>query len=233
MQPIQIFGPTHLAALGVTAIVWLVLLFAVKLEKKWSRGAEISLAVALLSQWLVRGILARSLGYFNPVEALPLHLCDVAAILGGLALITKRQILIELTYFWGLAGTLNGLITPSLKYDYPHPEYFGFFLLHSGVVIAALHMTIAWKCYPRLKSILWAFLWINVYLIVAAIANALTGANYAFLRERPQSASLLDAMPAPPWHLLVLEPFCLTLFGLLYLPFCRKVSSSSRMTGMP
>jgi hypothetical integral membrane protein (TIGR02206 family) len=231
MHPIQIFGPSHLAALGATILVWIILFLSVKFEKGWTRWAEISLAVVLLSQWLVRSLIARWLGYFNPLEALPIHLCDVVSILGGIALLTRRQALIELTYFWGLAGTLNGVITPNLNYDFPHPEYFGFFLLHSGVVVAALHMTLAWKKYPGKNSVLRAVLWINIYILVAALVNWSTGSNYAFLRARPENTSLMSALPEPPWHLLVLEPLAIFLFCLLYLPFWRR-NRSGHLTAL-
>lgn len=222
MNPIHIFGPTHLAALGATAIVWIFLLLLVKWDSPWSRRMERVLAVLLLGQWVFRLFLSWFFDYFDPASALPFHLCDVVSFLAGLALLTRKQCLIELTYFWGMAGTLNGLITPNLAHDFPHPDYFAFFLLHSGVVIAALHMTIAWKHFPRRISILLAFGWIQLYLAVVAVVNAIFDANYAFLRERPANASLLDALPDPPWHLLVLEPLALVLFTLLYLPFYRK-----------
>lgn len=222
MNPIQIFGPTHLAALGATFLVWILLLFSVKWQSPWSRRLELVLAIVLLGQWAVRVLVSVVLGYFDPQTAMPCHLCDVVSFLAGLALLTKRQVLIEITYFWGMAGTLNGLLTPNLHFDFPHPEFFAFFLLHSGVVIAGLHITIAWKRFPRLKGVWLSFAWIQVYLLVAATVNWIFDSNYAFLRHRPANASLLDLMPEPPGHLMVLEPLALVLFLVLYLPFHRK-----------
>ncbi len=216
MHPIHIFGATHVAALGVTALVWLLLAWLVKWDHPWSRKAELALAIGLLSQWILRALLAKWQGYFDPLSALPLHLCDVAAFAGGAALITKRQGLIDLTFFWGMAGTLQGLLTPNLVFDFPHPEYFGFFLLHSGVVIAALHMTLAWKKFPTQRGLWVAFGWIQIYAIVAALVNYYTGSNYAFLGARPAQASLMDYLPEPPKHLPVLELLGLSMFWLFY-----------------
>ena len=58
---------------------------------------------------------------------IPFHLCDIAAFLCGFALITRRYLLCELSYFWGLAGTLQGLLTPNLPYDFPHPVFLRLF----------------------------------------------------------------------------------------------------------
>ena len=224
MPPFQIYGTTHWAALGFTAVLWLVMWLLVHWKRPWHRSLEITLAVILLSQWPVRLVLAWHLGYYNPATALPLHLCDVVSVLGGMALLTRRQTLIELTYFWGMAGTLNGLITPNLSFDFPHPEFFGFFALHSGVVIAALHMTIAWKRGPKIGGVWRAFCWIQVYLVVVGVFNILTHTNYGFFCARPENPSVLDALPAPPWHLLILEPLGLLLFFIFYLPFHRRSS---------
>ena len=77
------------------------------------------------------------LGMLNRDNILPLHLCDVAAICGAGALWFRHQRLTELVWFWGLAGTMNGLITPALSESFPSPRFVSFFALHSGVVIAA------------------------------------------------------------------------------------------------
>jgi hypothetical integral membrane protein (TIGR02206 family) len=188
----------------------------VKWDHAWTRRAEWALAIILLAQWFVRALLAKALGYFDPMTALPLHLCDVAAMLGGIALITRRQILIDLTYFWGMVGTLQGLLTPNLLFNFPHPEYFGFFLLHSGVVVAALHMALGWRRYPTVRSLWVTFGWLQVYAVVAAMVNHFTGSNYAFLGARPEQPSLMDYLPQPPQHVPVLEIIALGLFWLAY-----------------
>jgi hypothetical integral membrane protein (TIGR02206 family) len=216
MHPIQIFGTTHVAALVATAVGWLGLAWLVKWEHPWSRRAELALAIALLSQWGLRALLAKWQGRFDVLSFLPLHLCDVAAFLAAAALFTKRQSLIDLTFFWGMAGTLQGLLTPNLIFDFPHPEYFGFFLLHSGVVVAALHMTLAWRRFPSQRGLWMAFGWIQLYAIVAAVVNHFSGSNYAFLGARPTQASLMDFLPEPPMHLPALEIIGLGLFWLFY-----------------
>ena len=42
-------------------------------------------------------------------SALPLHLCDIAAFIAGFALLTGKRLLATLTYFWGLAATVQAL----------------------------------------------------------------------------------------------------------------------------
>ncbi len=215
-HPIHLFGTSHLIALALTGLIWLGLGFLVKWEHPWSRKAELTLAVGLLSQWFLHALLARTLGYDDPLESLPLHMCDLAAFFGGIALFTQRQAFIDLTYFWGMAGTLQGLLTPNLQMDFPHPEYYRFFLLHSGVVIAALHMTMAWRRFPTTGGLWRAYGWLAVYAVVAGTVNYLTGSNYAFLGARPAQASIMDFLPDPPNHVIVLAAIGLALFWLSY-----------------
>ena len=43
---------------------------------------------------------------------LPLHMCDVCIILLGIHLLHPRQVLHEITYFWGISGATLALLIP-------------------------------------------------------------------------------------------------------------------------
>ena len=47
------------------------------------------------------------------------------------------RVAVELTYFWGLAGTLQAIVTPDLSAGFPQLEFFMFVVGHLGIVIAA------------------------------------------------------------------------------------------------
>ena len=53
-------------------------------------------------------------GAFVPRYALPMQLCDWALVATVIALTLRRQTCFELAYFWGLAGTVQALITPAV-----------------------------------------------------------------------------------------------------------------------
>jgi len=156
---------------------------------------------------------------------IPLHLCDLAAFLAGIALITGNRGCALLTYFWGLAGTLQGLITPAIHVGFPHPAAFAFFIHHFVVVAAALYFPLAlgWRpSGPWWRAPLIAFFWLNAYLPVALLANHLLDTNFAFLAGPPPNPSLLDHLGPHPWYILPLEALALTLFLLLALPLRRR-----------
>src|SRR5206468_2817543 len=60
--------------------------------------------------------------------SLPLQLCDAAIFVAAAALWTRRQVLVEVTYFWGLAGTIQALLTPGLPQHFPSYPYVQYYI---------------------------------------------------------------------------------------------------------
>jgi hypothetical integral membrane protein (TIGR02206 family) len=156
---------------------------------------------------------------------LPLHLCDVAAVTAGFALLTRHPLLCCLTYFWGLAATFQGLLTPAITMGFPHLPFVMFFVHHFAVVAAALYLplVLGWKPKtPIWKSPLEAYLWALAYLAVAGTANWILGTNFGFAAGPPPNPSLIDHLGPWPWYLASMQAIGLVLFLLLALPFSRR-----------
>ncbi len=154
----------------------------------------------------------------------PLHLCDIAAFTAGFALITKRPLLCALTYFWGLAATLQALLTPAITLGFPHWPFIMFFVHHFAVVITALYLPIVEGWRPQQvwwKAALIANAWALFYLSIAMTANRLLGSNFAFASRPPDNPSLIDHLGLWPWYLVSMQILALIFFLLLALPFAR------------
>ncbi|MEM9236700.1 MAG: YwaF family protein, partial [Verrucomicrobiota bacterium] len=98
---------------------------------------------------------------------------------------------------------------------------FSFFIHHFAVIAAAIYLPVVmgWRIEsPFWKSPLKAFGWLNLYVVVAVIANALFGTNYGFLAGKPENPSLLDQLGPHPHYIIWLELIALGLFFLLALP---------------
>lgn len=152
-------------------------------------------------------------------NALPMHLCDWAALTAFFALVWRQPFLCELTYFWGLAATLQGLLTPDLFYGFPHPAFLIFFLHHAGVVLAAIYVAAGLRMAPRRHAAWKVFLWTQFYVAAAAATNVALGTNYGFLAAKPSRASLLDYMGPWPYYILVLEIVCVAVLLTFDAPF--------------
>ncbi len=216
------FSPQHgltLAAGGVMIAAFLVLGRRGGTTELVARSvlAFLCLTATVFSAWAWSSVQRES----DIDNVVPLHLCDLAAFIAGFALLTRNRTLALLTYFWGLAGTVQGVATPALDIGWPHPAFLSFFSHHFAVITAALYLPIVldWRAdRPWWKSPLKAFAWLNGYLLVALAANALLGTNFGFLARKPVNPSLLDHLGPHPLYILWLEVIALLLFALLALP---------------
>lgn len=226
---IQHFGASHLIALAGTFLIGFFVIYVSRKNQssKISTAIEISIAFLLITAYPVK-IIAR---YIDGIEIdkdvlFPLQLCDVAAVAGFFALILKNRLCAEITYFFGLAGTLQALFTPSVCYDFPSISYFAFFQLHSIVVIAALYLPLALDWRPRKGSVMRVWFCGICYAIIVGLFDFITGANYGFFREKAEG-SLMDILHQWPYYIIEMSVLALVLFFVLSVPFLRQSQSKN------
>ncbi len=216
------FGRPHLTAimLALTLPLGLALLARHEhLGRHADRLARMGLAGFLVLGWICWYGLALWRHELGPDNGLPLNLCDWAEMALIVALLTRAQFAYELGYFWGLGGTLQGLLTPTLYYDFPDPQFIFFFIQHGGVVTALLYLTLGARLRPTWHSLPRVIGASFLYLATAALVDWALGVNYGFLRAKPLGQNLITLMSPWPWYIpeLVATGVCLLL--LYYLPF--------------
>lgn len=159
-------------------------------------------------------------GEWSMEVTLPLQLCDVSLFLAIAVLLTKRQVLSELLYFWGVGGATQAILTPDIgPYTFPHFVFYQFFVSHAVILLTCIYMISAEGFRPSRKSVPRTFLITNLYALLIFPVNLLTRGNYLFLSRKPEGGTLLDVLGPWPWYILSLEAVALLLFILLYLPF--------------
>ncbi len=217
------FGPDHLAALAVLALL----------------GATLGRAGPRMDScfrmWMGRGIGVLLLGYVAAAylrkglttglrweDSLPLNVCDWVLAACVIALFWRRPIAFEIAYFWGLTGTVQALLTPDVHEGFPSWRFFQFFWGHGGILLAIIWLIAAQRSRPRRGSVGRMFLAINGYALAVGLLNGLFGWNYGYLCHPPSQPSLLDHLGPWPWYLLSMEAFSFAGFFLLALPW-RKV----------
>jgi hypothetical integral membrane protein (TIGR02206 family) len=217
-----LFGPAHLTAIALTLTVPLALALLARHEhlgRHADRLARIGLAAFMALGWICwygQTAWRHELGLGN---GLPMNLCDWAEIALIAALLTRGQFAYELGYFWGLGGTLQGVLTPPLYYNYPDPQFVFFFIQHGGVIAALLYLTLGARMRPTPRSLPRVTAASFAYLGAAALVDWLLGLNYAFLRAKPLGQNLLTLMSPWPWYLPELVVAGLGFVLLYYLPF--------------
>lgn len=214
----ELLAGEHIGALAVIAVAIVLLVVAARRRPgRWIAVLALVLVVDEVSWWIYMAAGGGEAG--QRAQPLPLQLCDVAIFIAALALLTRHLLLVEVSYFWGLAGTIQALFTPDLPQHFPSYPYFQYYIAHGGVVAAALVLVAGLRIRPRP----WAF--VNVagltvaYAALVGIVDVLTGADYMYLRSKPLAPTPLDWMGPWPWYILSAGVVALVLFVILDAPF--------------
>ncbi len=209
------FSPPHLAALAV-------LVAASGASVGAARRRDVSaysrlLALIIFVAWAGEYVADAVGGTYSAKYTLPLQLTDVVSAVSIVALLTRRQIAVELAYFWSLSASLQALITPDLGQNFPSIFYFTYFGYHIGAVVAALMLVFGLRLYPRPRAAFRVFVLTLAWAAVAAIGDLATGGNYMYLRSKPAHNSLLSVMGPWPWYIVSAAALALALLLALQL----------------
>ena len=215
-------GLAHLIVIGLTIALPFILAAFVR-RSRWPRSERIIgllLAGLLVVNYVGYEIYLGATAGLEWKKVLPFQLCDWAMISIVVAVLTGRERWLEVAYFWGIGGTLQAILTPDLKFAFPHIRFLTFFIAHSGIVVAIAFMMIVKRYRPRWFSIVRVFAWSELYFVLTFIVDLLTGENYGYLLHPPASASLLDALSSNRiLYLLEMHLLALVFYVVLYLPF--------------
>jgi hypothetical integral membrane protein (TIGR02206 family) len=205
-QPFVLFGTAHLTAVSLAFVVPAALVAVVRPDgsRTLERAIRLSLAAILAVNWLLWMVLLHERGWLSAANVLPLNLCDWATVATIVTLLRPSQRSYELAYFWALAGTLQGMVTPDVVNDFPDWQFVLFFIYHSGIIASVLYLTFGTGLRPVPASIPRVIGWSFAYAGVAGLADWALGGNYGFLRAKQPYASVFDFMPAWPWYIPVL-----------------------------
>ena len=212
----EILSGEHVAAVSATAAAAAA---SVPAARRWPLATSRGLAVVIGATYVVEHASFVARGTWSLDFNLPLHLTDVVTVVSVLALWTALPPLVELTWFWALTASLQAVLTPDLGADFPELLYWTFFITHAGAVVAAVLLVIGRRITPRDGAVGRAVGASLGGAAAAGSADVVTGGNYMWLREKPDSASLLDVMGPWPWYILTAAVLALVLFTLLDTPF--------------
>ncbi len=188
---------------------------------KGGRAIAVAVVIAEAGWWII----AIADGTWTVRYNLPLHLCEAGCFVVAAALWWRARFAFEISYFWGLGGTLPGLFTPNIPGHFPEPVYFQYYAEHGLLVLGALYLVIALGMRPLKGAVLRVLLATAIYAAAVGVVDYLTGGNYLFLRDLPPTRTLLDYMGPWPWYIVTLTVLATVVFTLLYLPFARSTST--------
>jgi hypothetical integral membrane protein (TIGR02206 family) len=208
-------GPAHLTAMAAIACVALALAWRVRkgLSLATSRRLRLGLAAGLVAAQIAEQISAHAEGRL--LVALPLQLCDLNWLLAIVGLLSLERRVAEPLYFFALAGTLPGILTPELPVGFPSARFLAYFSTHGLVVISAVVLTFGFGLLPARGAPWRAFALLNVYALLVTPVNLALRTNFLYLRAKPAPGTPFDWLGPWPYYILGLEAGFLGVFFLL------------------
>ncbi len=203
------------AAIGVTFLCTA----ARRQPGRWTVAVADAIGLALAAVATSYTVALLLAGTWSARTSLPLALCDMGVVVAAIACWWRTALLVEITYFWGLAGTLQGVLTPDLNVAFPHLVFFQYVVGHLGIVAAALFLVVGMRIEPRPGAVPRVFTITAAYTALVGLVDALTGSNYMFLRRPPGEWTLLRLLGPWPWYVLSAALVALVIFTLLDMPF--------------
>lgn len=215
-------------------------------ERRGCRAVCWTLAALLVLGAVVAQLHRMTVGKWTLQESLPLHLCDlavgvVAAALIGVGLHGPTRImdavrgagrapsvdrvsplwqrLYELAFIWGIGGTSQAILTPDVVGRCPEATCIRYFILHGGIVVAVLVMTIGLRMRPLPGAVRRVWLTTLVLALIVFPIDWALEANYMYLLGRPANPTIIDLFGPWPWSLIPLVIVGTAFIGLCYVPF--------------
>ena len=218
-HPFILFGPAHLAVLALAFLFPLAARFFTRGHSVRDRTVRIMLAALLAGEWVLFYIVFWVRGWSEWSNVLPLSLCDWAEAALIIALLSRNQFAYELGYFWGLGGTLQGLITPDLAFGFPDARFLLFMASHAGIIASLLYLTVATGMRPVPASLPRVIAASLVYPLAAGAADYALGVNYGYLHDKGGHVSLLTLLAPWPWYIGELVLIGFLSIAVYYVPF--------------
>lgn len=225
-NPFILFGTTHIVTIIAITLVSIFLPLIYKTKSEYQKSimtkaiAFVIFCHVIISPYKDLYLLDNP---YNWREVLPFHMCDLSEIFLIFFLLGGPSILYKCAFFWGLAGATMAIITPDI--EFLDLDYAFFMIGHGMIIIGILYATVALNNRPYAKDIVTVSLITALILLpITYLINYILGepANFWYLMQKPAGASLMDAFPEPPYHLLVITPLAIFMFCLAYMPYFVK-----------
>ena len=229
----QTFSFEHNSYLLGLLLMWIILPLIGKkfLSKDQQRNVVFILIAITLLQELLHYFFKINLNTFDIAQDLSLHMCGISVFISCYALYTKNQAAFELSFFWGLAGALQAILTPDpTRFHFGYISTFWSFLSHGIIIMNVFWLIFVDNMRCRKNSLLNTILVTNgAIFIIGIINNAIgNGANYWFICEKPSGDSPF-LIGEWPYYLFTFQLAGILFMSLIYLPMWFTVNRNKQL----
>ena len=215
----ETFGLEHNLYIVGTLFIWVTVLFVSSkfLDTQQRHMMVIVLITLSLGQEIFDDILRWNEGVWYVANDLPLHMCGLSLITSTYALYTKSQTAFELSYFLGLGGALQAIVTPDPGRFPLDVSVFWNFLSHGIIIMNVLWLIVIENMRCRRGSFLNIILITNAGVFIISFVNSVLGGNYWFICQKLGGESLF-IIGEWPLYFIGFEMFGILVLGLFYIP---------------
>ena len=169
---------------------------------------RVLLGIILVQQVSLYGFYA-STGW-TWADSLPLHISRISSLLVLVYLATGSRRVMDVLFFFGLWAWTSFSYPQNIQAP-NHALGVSFWVNHVVTLLMPFFAVITTSWRPTVRALWRSYGWFLVYVALAVAANALTGGNYFYQRDKP----VLPMVPQP-WYLLLSLLAALALFWLGY-----------------
>jgi hypothetical integral membrane protein (TIGR02206 family) len=155
------------------------------------------------------------------IQNLPLHICGISTYAVVMLLIFRSQPFFSFSYYAGISGAIQAIITPDVSIGFPHFLFITYYSSHISIIIGVAYAAIAYSMKPSLVGLRNAAIFTNLYAAGIFFINYLLETNYLFLRHKPHGDSLMDIMGPWPIYIAWLEVCLLVSFLMLHIIYTK------------
>ena len=229
----QTFSFEHNSYLLGLLLMWIILPLIGKkfLSKDLQRNVVFILIAITLLQELLHYFFKINLNTFDIAQDLSLHMCGISVFISCYALYTKNQAAFELSFFWGLAGALQAVLTPDpTRFHFGYISTFWSFLSHGIIIMNVFWLIFVDNMRCRKNSLLNTILVTNGAIFIIGIINSAigNGANYWFICEKPSGDSPF-LIGEWPYYLFTFQLAGILFMSLIYLPMWFTVNRNKQL----
>ena len=224
MIDFRLSSPSHIifTIICITMIFVLPRLFVTKSSS--SKNILIIAIIVLILTNQTMDFFREGYGVNNWKLGLPLHLCDFSSASIILYFYTKRREFFLFAFFAGISGAGMAILTPDVKYSFPHIDYLRHMIGHSMILLGVAYAIIIDNHRPQLKDVHRVLAVLSVFLLLMYPINNFLGspANYWYVVEKPPGFNVTDLMRDAPYHMIDIYMLTVIVCYLIYLPYFIK-----------
>lgn len=221
-----------LHCLMIVFVLSLVALIIVARKKLRTNNKQFSygLGYFTLCLWLVYNVYNFLSDSFEVGESLPLHVCDVLAVVSVLVLLTRNGKASSFLYFCALPLASQAILTPTGEQNPLLFRFWLFWLLHASIIVTFVYDLVVRKFSPSFKNYLQTIGFDLLYILIILPINILFNFNYGFIgNSAPDVPTMVDVFGEWPIRVVWMFLAVVLVQLVMYLPwyFINKKSISS------